>query len=293
MKRRDLFAAATGAALAAPTLALAQRRRSRQRDIVTRRGIRLHHYETGEGAPLVFIAGWCLSSEIWGYQIPVLAEQGFRCIAYDRRSHGRSDDPGRDYDYDTLADDLAAVLETLDLSSVTLVGHSMASGEMVRYVTRHGGARVSRLLFLAPAATPCLTQFVDPAVFEQGRRNGAMRDFPKSLRDGLRPLFAPDMSEAMGDWVFDMMLRTPMHAVLGCHRTFTSADFRAELPRIRLPALVIHGARDASAPIDWTGRPTAALIPGANLIVYEDAPHGLFLTHIDRVNADIAAFARG
>lgn len=294
MNRRNLFTAAVATALAAPTAAHAQRpqRRRRRVEIEAHDGARLFHRDTGEGSPLVFVAGWALPSEVWNYQTVALAEQGFRCIAYDRRGHGRSDDPGRGYDYDTLSDDLAAVLDQLDLQNVTLVGHSMASGEMVRYMTRHRAARVAKLCFVAPAATPCLTQYIDPAVFEEGRRTKLMRDFPKALRDGLPPFLTPDSSTAMLDWVFDMMLRTSQTAVIGCNIALTSADFRAELPRISAPTRILHGTRDLSAPIDITGRPTAALIPRAELIVYEDAPHGLFLTHIGRVNADIAAFAR-
>lgn len=295
MNRRNVFTAAAvaAAACAAPTVALAQRPPRRRRvEIETRDGVRLFHRITGDGAPIVFIAGWALPSDVWNYQTVPLAEQGFRCISYDRRGHGRSDDPGRGFDYDTLSDDLAAVLDGLGLENITLVGHSMAAGEMVRYMTRHSGARVSKLCFLAPAATPCLSQYIEPAVFEEGRRTKLMRDFPKALREGLPPFLLPDSSTAMIDWVFDMMMRTSQPAVIGCNIALTSADFRAELVRITAPTRIIHGARDVSAPIDMTGRPTAALIPGAELIVYDDAPHGLFLTHIDRINADIAAFAR-
>lgn len=294
MNRRQILAVAAAASAACATPASAQRPRSRRRvEVETRDGVRLFHRETGDGAPIVFLGGWALASEIWNYQTVALGEQGFRCISYDRRGHGQSDDPGRGFDYDTLAADLAAVLEALDLEDVTLVGHSMAAGELTRYMTRYGGARVSRLVYLAPAATPCLTQYIDPAVFETSRRTQLMRDYPKAIRDNLRPLFAlPETPESTIEWVFAMMMRASLPAAIGCHRTFTGADFRAELPRIDKPTMVIHGAIDRSAPIDITGRPTAALIPGAELNIYEGAPHGLMLTHIDRLNADIAAFAR-
>jgi pimeloyl-ACP methyl ester carboxylesterase len=295
MNRRQLFsAAAAGAAAAsAPAAAQSSRRRSRAVAIETRDGLQLHHRDIGEGPALVFLAAWALPSDVWAYQTSALSEQGFRCIAYDRRGHGRSQDRGRGYDYDTLADDLAAVLDTLDLERATLIGHSMASGELVRYMARHAGARVSSLLFIAPSATPCLSQHIDPAVFEASRRNQLMRDFPGALRENLRSRFAaPETSQGMLDWVFDMMLRTTMEAAIGCHRAFTSADFRAELPRISAPTRVIHGTSDASAPIAITGRPTAASIPGAELLEYDGAPHGLILTHAERLNADIADFAR-
>jgi pimeloyl-ACP methyl ester carboxylesterase len=294
VNRRQLFsAAAAGAAVAsAPAAAAQRRRRSRAVTIETTDHLRLHYRDIGEGPSLVFLAAWALPSDVWAYQTAPLSEQGFRCIAYDRRGHGRSEDRGGGYDFDTLADDLAAVLNALDVEGATLIGHSMASGELVRYMTRHGGARVAKLLLIAPAATPCLSQYINPAVFEAARRNQLMRDFPKSLRENLRPLFAtPDTSQAMLDWVFDLMLRTTMEAAIGCHRAFTSADFRAELPRLSVPTRIIHGTSDASAPIAITGRPTAASIPGAQLVEYEGAPHGLILTHLERVNADIAEFA--
>lgn len=294
MNRRQIFASAAAvSAIAAAPAASAQRpRRARRVEVETRDGVRLFHRETGDGAPIVFLASWALPSDLWNYQTIALADQGFRCVSYDRRGHGRSDDPGRGFDFDTLADDLAAVLEALDLQNVTLVGHSMAAGELTRYMTRHRGARVAKLFYLAPAATPGLAQYVDPAVFENGRAQ-LMRDYPKALAEGLPRLFlSPDTPASTADWVFDMMMRTSLPAVIACHRAFTGADFRAELPQMNKPTLVIHGARDASAPIDFTGRPTAALIPGATLKVYEDAPHGLMLTHIDQLNADIATFAR-
>ena len=153
--------------------------------IEARDGTSLFYRDWGTGKPLVFLSGWTLSTEMWTHQMVPLSERGLRCIAYDRRGHGRSSDPGRGYDYDTLADDLAAVLEALELRDVTLVGHSMASGELVRYLTRHGAERVSGLVFLAPAATPFLLktadhpQGVDGAVFEHVRTQVLLKDFPR------------------------------------------------------------------------------------------------------------------
>jgi pimeloyl-ACP methyl ester carboxylesterase len=217
--------------------------------------------------------------------------------AYDRRGHGRSSVPAGGYDYDTLADDLATMLDRLDLKEVTLVGYSMASGEMVRYLTRHGAARIARLAFIAPAATPFLLKTADnpngiPAEkFEYFRRNMLMRDYPKWLEDNRKPFFTAETSPQVQDWVRGLMLTTSLKAAVECNRSSTSTDFRAELPKIRLPALVIHGDIDASAPLALTGRPTAALIPGAELKVYEGAPHGLFVTHKERLTADLLAFA--
>jgi pimeloyl-ACP methyl ester carboxylesterase len=295
MNRRETLFAGSAVALApASSQARTGGARSARRGgfFETRDGVRLFHRDWGDGAPIVFISAWTHPSDVWGYQIAALTQQAFRCIAYDRRGHGRSDDPGRGYDYDTLADDLADLMERLDLRSVTLVGHSMAAGEMVRLMSRRTSARVARLILVAPASTPCLAASVDPAVFEAAR-NTFMRDFPKWLRDNARPFVTPETSQATIDWMMGLTLQTALPTAIACHRMMTSADFRAELPRIRKPTLIIHGGRDVSAPIDITGRPTAALIPGAELRIYEDAPHGLLITHAERLIADIAAFARG
>jgi non-heme chloroperoxidase len=123
--------------------------------------VRLFYRVWGTGTPLVFLSGWTLNSDMWAYQMAPLAKQGYQCIAYDRRSHGRSSDPGTGYDFDTLADDLGALMEAMDLRGVMLIGHSFSSGEMVRYITRHGSKRVARLVFVAPAATPFLLKTAD------------------------------------------------------------------------------------------------------------------------------------
>lgn len=264
----------------------------------TRDGVDLFYRDWGTGKPVVFLSGWALCSDMWNYQMVPLSQQGLRCIAYDRRGHGRSSDPGRGYDYDTLADDLASVLEALDLRDVTLVGHSMASGELVRYLSRYGDSRVERVVFLAPAATPFLLKTadnpdgIDASAFEYFRTQVLLRDFPRWMADNAPPFFVPETSSEMRDWIMGLMLRCSMKALIECNRSMTSTDFRAELPRIRIPSLVIHGDKDASAPIELTGRRTAQLIPGCRLEVYEGAPHGLFITHMERVNADLLAFAR-
>jgi non-heme chloroperoxidase len=246
----------------------------------------------GSGNPIVFLAAWALPSDMWVYQMVPLSERGFRTVAFDRRGHGRSSRPGTGYDFDTLADDVAAVLDALDLRNVTLVGMSMAGGEMVRYVTRYGTARLARLVFVATASTPFLVRTPDnpagiPADrFELFRQQMLLRDYPKWLEDNRAAFFLPETSPQMQEWVRTMMLGTSLKALIECHRSLTATDFRRELPKIDLPALVIHGDKDASAPLDLTGRPTARLLPSAQLTIYEGAPHGLFVTHQDRLNAD-------
>jgi non-heme chloroperoxidase len=247
---------------------------------------------------VVFLAAWALPSDMWDYQMVPLSEQGLRCIAYDRRGHGRSSQPGTGYDYDTLADDLAAVLDALDLRDVTLVGMSMAGGEMVRYLTRHGQRRIARVVFVATDATPIRQQTADnPSGIptdraEFFRRQRLLKDYPNWMEENRQPFFMPDTSRQMQEWVRGMMLRTSMKALIECNRSLTSTDFRAELPRITVPTLFIHGDKDVSAPLEVTARPTAKLIPRARLEVYEGAPHGLFLTHMDRLTGDLLAFAK-
>ncbi|HKZ72627.1 MAG TPA: alpha/beta hydrolase [Steroidobacteraceae bacterium] len=308
MRRREMLAGAVTAAAGSATLSVAANAatqgarggKSRPRGgMVQGAGVRLFHRDWGDGAPMVFLSGWALTSVTWGYVMMPCVEGGFRCIAYDRRGHGRSEDPGRGYDFDTLADDLASLLDALDLRDVTLVGHSMASGEMVRYLTRHGSARIARTAFVAPASTPFLLKTADnpdgfdASLFEAARRDYILRDFPGFLAANARPFVTPETSEAMIDWVLEQMLQTSLQAVVECHHIMTSTDFRAELPRITVPSLVIHGDKDVSARLDLTGRRTAQMIPAARLEIYEGAPHGLFVTHASRLARDLIAFARG
>jgi pimeloyl-ACP methyl ester carboxylesterase len=264
----------------------------------TRDGQQLFYTDWGAGDPVVFLAGWALPSDMWEYQMVPLSEHGLRCIAYDRRGHGRSSRPGAGYDYDSLAEDLAAVLDALDLQRATLVGLSMAGGEIVRYLTRYGMRRVARIVLIGTSATPFATRSADnpagiPAErFEYFRRNVLLRDYPKWLEDNRQPFFVPDTSPQMQEWVRSMMLGTSLKALVECSRSMTGTDFRPELSKVRVPTLVIHGDKDVSAAIDLTGRPTAKMIPGAVLKVYDGAPHGLFLTHMARLTEDILGFAR-
>ena len=258
-------------------------------------GVKLFYRDWGRGKPVVLLSSWSLNSDSWAYQMLALTEHGYRCIAYDRRGHGRSSDPGTGFDFDRLADDLATLLDTLDLRDVTLVGHSMSCGEIIRYLSRHGSDRVSRTV-LVGTVTPMLARAddnpdgIDPAVFEAFRSEWLMRDFPKWLEDNIRPFLTADSSADMMAWVKSMALQASMKALLDCHRATTSTDFRRELQEIAVPTLLVHGDLDVSSPLTITGRKTAELMPNAMLTVYEGAPHGLFLTHMDRFNRDLLAF---
>ncbi|HYF88275.1 alpha/beta hydrolase [Azospirillum sp.] len=268
--------------------------------IQTDDGVRLFHRDWGnrEGAPpIVFVSSWSLTSDAWAYQMAPLSEQGCRCIAFDRRGHGKSDESPSGYDFDRLADDVAALLEALDLRGVTLVGHSMATGEIVRYLTRHGAGRVKGVVMVG-TITPLMARTddnpdgVDPALFETFRSEQLLRDFPKWLGDNIDPFVTGETSAEMKGWITGMALQSSLKALLECHRAITSADFRKELPAITVPTLVVNGDRDVTTPLALAER-TVALMPNAALSLYEGAPHGLFLTHRDRFNAELLAFARG
>jgi len=261
------------------------------RRIVTRDGTGLFHKDWGSGRPVVFVSSWGLNADMWAYQMLALAGPEVRCIAFDRRGHGRSGDPGRGYDYDTLADDLAAVVEQLELNEITLIGHSMGAGEIVRYLSRHGPSRVARVVLIAPS-TPFLLKTVDnpdgidKKVFDQMRALWR-KDFPKWLFDNARPFFVADTSTEMIRWVGGMLLQSSLKALIDLNVQVTETDFRGELRHVTLPTFIIQGDRDLSAPLNLTGQKTAQLIAGSRLSIYEGAPHGLMFTHIERLNADL------
>lgn len=236
-----------------------------------------------------------MTGRFWDYQVATLAERGFRCITFDRRGHGRSDQPAHGYDYDSLADDLSDVISALDLRGVTLIGHSMGCGEILRYLTRHRESRVSGIV-LVGTTTPCLLQKSDnpngvPAAAFEAVRDGWHRDYAKWIDDNVGPFFDEHTSPGMMRWGAGLLEGISIPIAIACNRTLTAADFRLELPKIKVPTLIIHGDRDASVPLELTGRPTAALIPGSELRVYEGGTHGLMFTHMERFNADLIAFA--
>ncbi|TJY41482.1 alpha/beta hydrolase [Cohnella pontilimi] len=261
---------------------------------------RLFYKDWGAGTPVVFVSSVYLGTEMWEYQLPYLASRGFRCIAYDRRGHGRSDSPWDGYDYDTLADDLAALINHLDLRDVFLVSHSMGGGEVVRYLTRHGAGRIARIaLISASAPFPMKTEDnpdgIDLDLFNKGLEI-MNADRPKWLADYAAPFFALDLPEnnvspEMVQWMIQLCLQCSPRATDACNRTNFTTDLREDMRQIRVPALIIHGDRDVSAPIHLCGKKSAELIPGNRFIVYENAAHGLFITHADRLNADLLAFA--
>lgn len=267
--------------------------------IQTNDGQYLFARDWGEGEPVLFCAAWALSSVAWQYQMMSMVNAGRRAVAYDRRGHGRSGDPGRGYDYDTLADDLRSVIETLDLRNLTVVAHSMGSGEAVRYLTRFGRERVTRLVLLAPT-TPLLMKTPDNEMgidrdFVASRLEEWRHDFAHWVLQNEGPYFGEtlpgcEVSSLTRDWTKADMLTTSLHAAIEFFRLAVGTDFRHELSRLSVPTLVIQGDSDASAPLPLTGARTAELVPDCRLLVYENAPHGLYLTHRPRIERDLLAF---
>ncbi len=259
-------------------------------------GAQLFVRDWGMGPPILFLAAWSLTSDAWGYHMLAAKEQGFRAIAYDRRGHGRSSDPGRGYDYDSLADDLASVIRDRGLTGVTLVSHSMSSGEVARYFSRHGGRGIQRILFVAPT-TPFLMRTADnpnggPQDAMAAGRARLLPDFPGRIASQIGPFFTPETSPAMVEWIKSMMNQTSLLAVMEIARLMQETDFRPDVATINVPTLVIHGDKDASALLELTGRKTAALIPNARLKIYEGAPHGIPLTHAEEFQRDLIEFIR-
>jgi len=293
MDRRSALAAVAATALVgAAGRAKAQASKpavgARPSFVETDDGASLFHLDWGVGKPVLFTHAWALNADVWEYQLTELVDQGMRCVAYDRRGHGRSSDPGRGYDYDRLADDLAAVIERLDLRDVTLVAHSMGNGEAVRYLSRHGSARIARLV---------MTSTVPPQ--SSGKFDALIaalkQDRPAFFAKGIGAFTGghPAVSSAMNDWLIAQFMRSSPKAVVDCMRAISRGDFAAEMRAVTVPTLVVHGDKDLVNPLDRTGKKVAELIPGATLKVYEEGPHGLVITHRERLAKDILAFARG
>jgi non-heme chloroperoxidase len=302
MNRRDALAfgtAATAFALpgaALPATVLARTSLPGRNYLDRPDGTSLFLKDWGKGDPVVFVHSAGNSSDVWTYSMIHIAKQGFRCIAFDRRGHGRSSVPGAGYDYDTLADDLAGVMDAFNLRGATLVGHSMGCGEVVRYLTRHGTGRVARIALVAPTLpfllkTPDNPNGVPRAYFDKLRAEW-LHDYPRWIGANSAPFFTPETSPEMIRWGIGLAMQTSLHAAIECNVAVTETDFREELKRIEVPTLIVHGTADRSCPLEMTGRPTAALIPGCELKIYEGAPHGVLLTHVEKLNEDLMSLVR-
>jgi non-heme chloroperoxidase len=259
----------------------------------------LAYQDVGTGRPVVLIHGWPASHAMWQYQLAELPKHDLRTIAYDRRGFGHSSKPWDGYDYDTLADDLKGLLDGLDLQDVTLVGFSMGGGEVARYMARHGGKRVSKVAFVS-AVTPFLKKTsdnpdgVDPAVFTE-MQESINKDWPDFLNTFGKQFFNVGMlkhpvSQATLDWMQHLTLQASLKATLDCAQAFAETDFRNDLKAVNVPTLVIHGDADQTVPIKASSARAVELLRAPQYLIYEGAPHGLFVTEKDRLNRDLVQF---
>lgn len=262
----------------------------------------LYYRDWGTGMPVVFVSAWAFSGAMWEYQMLPFSENGLRCIALDRRGHGHSDDPGHGYDFDTLADDLAALLTQLDLHEVTLVGNSMGCAEIARYLSRHGNSRIARVAFVS-TITPYIVQAEEnphgvPQSVLDIHSAALHRDRVLYFADGAIKYFGlgstwplpPMLSSEMVQWAIRLILECSAKAVIECQRILWTSDWRPDVHAMTVPTLLIHGEQDQNAPLHLCAGRTTQVIAGSELKVYEGAAHGLFLTHKDRLNADLLAF---
>ena len=295
------LAAIAPAASAAPAPAPGPARRTAS-TFTTREGVELYYKDWGAGQPVVFCHGWPLNSDSWESQMFHFANNGFRAIAHDRRGHGRSSQPWDGNDMNHYADDLAQLIESLDLKNVILFGFSTGGGEVARYVGRHGTKRVAKLGLIS-AVPPLMLKTADnpgglPIEVFDGIRAGSVANrsqFYLDLASG--PFYGfnrPGAKASQGlinAWWMQGMMAGHKNTYDSI-KAFSETDFRADLKKFDKPTLVIHGADDQIVPIDAAGKASAALVKGSKLLIYPGAPHGLTDTHKDKANADMLAFAK-
>ncbi|MEG3086503.1 alpha/beta fold hydrolase [Sphingomonas sp. PB4P5] len=267
--------------------------------IKTRDGTDLYVKDWGSGRPVVLIHGWPLSADSWDAQAMALAEAGFRAIAYDRRGFGRSGQPWTGYDYDTLSDDLADVLDQTGAADATVVGFSMGGGEVARYMSRHEGKGVIGAGLISSVVPYMLKTDDNPNGVPEEQLNaigdGIKKDRPGFFHSFLQDFFgvgfiSSPVSSQTVDWAWRLAMQGGLKPILACAESFGHTDFRGDLSAFRVPTLVVHGTADKTVPIDATGRAAATGIAGAQLVEYDGAPHGLTVTESDRFTNDLLTF---
>jgi non-heme chloroperoxidase len=269
--------------------------------ITSNDGTQIFYKDWGQGPVVLFSHGWPLNADAWDGQMQFLAQRGFRVIAHDRRGHGRSEQASSNNDMNGYADDLAALVERLDLKDVTHVGHSTGGGEVVRYIGRYGTKRVAKVVLIG-AVPPILLKTVEnpdglPIEVFDGLRVSVARDRSQFYQEFAIPFFGANrdgakVSQGVLDQFWLWSMQVGLRNSYECIKAFSETDFTKDLTKIDVPTLILHGEDDQIVPVDNTARNAERLIKNVRAIYYPGAPHGLTTTHQDQVNADLLAFLR-
>ncbi|WP_243042975.1 alpha/beta fold hydrolase [Dyella sedimenti] len=269
--------------------------------ITTRDGTQIYYKDWGQGQPVVFSHGWPLTADAWDAQMLFLSSRGYRTIAHDRRGHGRSGQPWNGNDMDTYADDLAELIEKLDLKDAVLVGHSTGGGEVAHYIGRHGNARVAKAVLIGAVPPIMLKSDSNPGgtpieVFDDLRAK-TLADRSQFFKDLSGPFYGANRpgskaTQGMRDSFWLQGMLGGLKGLYDCIKEFSEVDYTPDLKKIEVPTLVIHGDDDQIVPIDDAGRLSAKIVKNATLKVYPGAPHGLTSTHQEQVNQDLLEFIR-
>jgi non-heme chloroperoxidase len=261
----------------------------------------IYYKDWGTGQPVVFSHGWPLTADAWEDQMVFLAARGYRCIAHDRRGHGRSSQPWDGNEMDTYADDLAALVTALDLKDAVHVGHSTGGGEVTRYIGRHGTKRVAKAVLIGAVPPLMLKTAANPGGLPieafDGIRAGVLADRSQFFKDLTEPFYGGNrpngkVSQGVKDFFWLQGMMGGFKGIIDCIKAFSETDFTEDLKKFDVPTLILHGDDDQIVPIGASAMLSSKLVKGATLKVYPGFPHGMCTTHKDVINADLLAFLR-